>query len=112
MDYNSWHTHNSNVSNTTQIMDNKLEFVLNTFKIDRNVLFSKSRIREIADARALLYALYHEGNLYGTSKIIKERYDWNMSRSGIKNGVKHATKFFHKEIQQFREDEIRRRRKF
>lgn len=89
-------------------MDNKIAFVCEQFKIAPELLFSKSRLREFTDARFLLYALWYEGNLNGTKKALKQRYNHNISSAGIKYGVSRARKFHSHLISIYQRDELKK----
>jgi chromosomal replication initiation ATPase DnaA len=83
-------------------MDNALTFVLNTFNITKEHLFSKNQSREYADPRALLYAIMYNGNKYDLRKTIADRYNYTSSLSSIANGIEKANKYYQKEINKFK----------
>ena len=72
--------------------DLKIEYVCKEFAITKEQLFSKSRKREIADARSVLYALMGT-NSYVIGKTLLEDYQWQISASGILNGIAMANKY-------------------
>lgn len=86
-------------------MDSALAYVLKTFGITREHLFTKKQTREYTDPRALLYALIYEGNKYATRKLILERYNYTVSLSSISEGLNKAKRYFQKEIDLYRRDQ-------
>jgi hypothetical protein len=92
-------------------MDNQIKFVLENFNISKEHLFTRRRTREYSDPRSVLYAIIHEGNVYGTRKTIITRYDFKISLSAVEHGINSAKRHYSKLIEQYRQEEIRRNRK-
>ena len=68
-------------------MDKKLAYVCKHFNLTRDEVFTPKPARPYTDARAVLYALYYEGSLYGVQKVMKDKYAFKIARMGISKGL-------------------------
>ena len=88
-------------NNSFSTLDAKLEYILEQFNITESDMFSRSKKREIVDARNVLFAMITGANATAVSNFI---YDWKgfkTNRTTIERGVKNAYKFHKQKIENY-----------